>query len=213
MRRFAFILLAGLLLLFTLLWLSAAAVHPRIYVEHGPMENFQAVCLLVGCAVFAWRTRAARQPDERVLLGALALFYATFFVREFDTRQFGRPLVDAIMSGTGRNLWLGAGWVVVAYFAFRYRRSLFEVTRKWLRSPAGRLLLLAGVFWVVAAAVDKMDPFGSKPRDMLTEELLEANAALIMALAAVVDVKYARSASCEAAAGVDQAPARNSLRA
>ena len=169
--------------------------------------------MLLGCALFAWRTYVARQPDERVLLGGLALFYLTFFIREFDTRQFGQAWLDAIMSGMGRNLWLGAAWLVVACFALRYRGSLLGVTGRWLRSPAGRLLVLAGLFWVVAAAVDKLDPFGSKPRDMLAEELLEVNAALIMALAAVVDVKCARSASSQAANVEAQAAARDSLRA
>jgi hypothetical protein len=64
---------------------------------------------------------------------------------------------------------------------------------KWLGSPAGRILLVAGLFWVVAAAVDKADAFGTKRRNMLAEELIEVNAALLMAFSAIISMFPSRN--------------------
>lgn len=186
MRPLAWIGLAVLLVIATLLWLWAAAVHPGIYVENGPMENFQVGCLGVGGVLFLWRAWLAKAGVERVVFAALALFYLTFLIREFDTRKFDVPMVTSVLSGTVRNVWLGALWVVAGYFIYRSRATVFGWGWRWLGTPAGRLFLAAGVFWVLGAAVDKLELFGSKPRDMLVEELLEVNAALLMAIVAVV---------------------------
>jgi 4-amino-4-deoxy-L-arabinose transferase-like glycosyltransferase len=191
-RRFAWLGLAILLVGASLLWLWAAAVYPKIYVENGPMENFQVGCLGVGALLFAWQARGL-QRAERVLFAALALFYITFLIREFDTRKFDWPIANAILSGTIRNVWLGALWLVTGYFIYRSRAKLVPLGLRWVGTPEGRLLLVAGVFWVFGAAVDKLELFGSKPRDMLAEELLEINAALLMMLSAIVSLVGARN--------------------
>ncbi|MGH8527120.1 MAG: hypothetical protein ACREXY_23820 [Gammaproteobacteria bacterium] len=180
--------MAVLLVIATLLWLWAAAVHPKIYVENGPMENFQVGCLGVGGVLFVWRAWLVDERAARVLFAALALFYVTFLIREFDTRKFDVPIVTSVLSGTVRNVWLGGLWVVAGYFIYRSRGSVAPFGRRWLATPGGRLLLLAGVFWVLGAGVDKAELFGSKPRDMLAEELLEVNAALLMLISAIVSM-------------------------
>ena len=185
----------ALVLISTALWLWAASVTRRwIFAEHGAMENFQVGCLVFGAAVLAWQARTARQAHERVLFAALALFFATFALREFDVRK-GEwpPLLTSILDGTVRNLWLGTLWLVIGYFAYRHRANLLTFGRKWLRSPPGRILLVAGLFWVVAAAVDKADAFGTRRRDLLAEELLEVDAALLMAYSAIMSLLRSRN--------------------
>jgi hypothetical protein len=206
--QFWWILTIVLLGVCTLLWLWAAAVHPRIYVEHGPMENFQVACLVVGCALLAWRARAATQPQERVMFIGLALFYMTFAIREFDTRPFNWPVVTTLLNGMVRNVWLGTLWLVVGYFAYRHRTGVFALGRKWLGTPAGRLLLLAGVLWLLGAVVDKADPFGSKARDMLAEELLEVNATLLMGVSAIASLLRAGQSGEQPSAKWAKAPDR-----
>jgi hypothetical protein len=165
------------------------------------MENFQVGCLLLGAAVLAWQARAAKQPHERVLFSALALFFATFALREFDVRKGDwPPLAVSFLDGTIRNLWLGGLWLVLGYFAYRHRARVLTFGWKWLGSRAGRILLVAGLFWIVAAGVDKANAFGTKRRNLLAEELLEVDAALLMAFSAITSLLRSRNTLAEDAA-------------
>src|SRR5262245_4095027 len=96
-----------------------------IFAENGPMENFQVGCLVFGAAVLVWQARGKKQPSERVFFVALALFFATFALREFDVRKGNwPPLAVSILDGTIRNLWLGTLWLILGYFAYRHRTGL-----------------------------------------------------------------------------------------
>jgi hypothetical protein len=152
------------------------------------MENFQVGCLLLGAAVLAWQACVTKQPHERVFFAALALFFVTFALREFDVRKGDWPIASTILAGTVRNLWLCGLWLVLGCFAYRHRAKALTFGWKWLGSRAGRILLIAGVFWVLAAGVDKADAFGTRRRNLLAEELIEVNAALLMALSAIISL-------------------------
>jgi len=201
-RHFNWIAPAALVIISTALWLWAASVNRRwIFVENGPMENFQVGCLLLGTALLAWQTRAVKQAHERVFFAALALFFATFALREFDVRKGDwPPLIVSVLDGTIRNLWLGALWLIIGCFAYRNRANVLIFGWKWLRSPPGRILLAAGLFWVVAATVDKANVFGTRRRNLLTEELLEVDAALLMAFSAIISLLRPRNTLAEDAA-------------
>ena len=165
-----------------------------IFRENGPMENFQVGCLLLGATVLAWQAYTGKQAHERVFFAALALFFATFALREFDVRRGDWPsIVTSVLDGMIRNLWLGTLWLVIAWSAYRYRVGLLSFGLKWLGSRAGRVLLVAGLFWVLAAAVDKADAFGTKRRNLLAEELIEVNAALLMAFSAIISMFPSRN--------------------
>jgi hypothetical protein len=129
------------------------------------------------------------------------LFFATFALREFDVRK-GEwpPLAVSVLSGTVRNLWLGGLWLLIGYFAYRQRANLLTFGWKWLKSPPGRILLVAGLFWVVAATVDKANAFGTRRRNLLAEELIEVDAALLMALSAVISLMRPHNTLAENAA-------------
>jgi len=201
-RHFTWIAPAALVIISTALWLWAASMTRRwIFAEHGAMENFQVGCLLLGAAVLAWQARAAKQAHERVFFSALALFFATFALREFDVRK-GEwpPLVTSVLGGTVRNLWLGGLWLVLGYFAYRHRANVLTFGWKWVGSRAGRILLVAGLFWVLAAAVDKADAFSKRRSNLLAEELLEVDAALLMAFSAIISLLRSRNTLAEDAA-------------
>ena len=192
---------AALVVISTALWLWAASTTRRwIFAENGPMENFQVGCLLLGAAVLAWQARDAKQPHERLFFAALALFFATFALREFDVRKGNWPIASTILAGTVRNIWLGGLWLVLGCFAYRHRAKVLTFAWKWLGSRAGRILLVAGLFWVVAAGVDKVDAFGTKRRNLLAEELIEVNAALLMALSAIISLMRSHNPMAEDAA-------------
>ena len=161
------------------------------------MENFQVGCLIVGAVILSWQAGVAKQPHERLLFVALALFFVTFALREFDVRKGDWPVASTILSGTVRNLWLGGLWLIIAWHGYRHRANAWAFGWRWLKSGAGRVILIAGLFWILGAAVDKIHPFGSRRRNMLGEELLEANAALLMTFSALVSLLCSRKASDE----------------
>ena len=194
-RHFTWVGATALVVISSALWLWAASVTRRwIFAENGAMENFQVGCLCLGAAVLAWQARSVKQAHQRVFFTALALFFVTFALREFDVRKGDwPPLVTRVLDGVIRNLWLGSLWLVIGYFAYRHRAGLLSFGLKWLGSRAGRVLLVAGLFWVLAAAVDKADAFGTRRRNLLAEELIEVNAALLMAFSAVISMIPSRN--------------------
>jgi hypothetical protein len=176
------------------LWLSTSAAGATIFIEHGPMENFQTICIVVGFLFYVRQIPAAR-PTNRVLFSALALFYLTFAVVEFDTRELGWPTAALVLNGRVRNAWLATLWLLMGLWALRHRRALVQTGWQWLWSPSGMLLSGAGVFWVIAGIVDKLKLFSPAARNLLAEELLESNAALLMLLAAVAAARWTTQAA------------------
>jgi hypothetical protein len=170
-------------------WLSTTSAGANIFVEHGPMENFQAICIALGFFIFLGQIRSTR-PPQRLLVCALATFYLTFVVVEFDTRELGWRTAALILNGPVRNVWLVGLWILLCLWALRHRRPLLQTGWQWLWSPSGWLLMGAGVFWLVAGAVDKLKLFSPPSRNLLVEELLESNAALLMLVAAVATVRW-----------------------
>jgi hypothetical protein len=197
----------ALLLGTTALWLWIGARYASVYVEHGPMESFQAGCLALGCLLFALRLSPSPRPrvsstHERILFAALALFYGTFMLLEFDTREFDWPLFNRIFHGVIRNVWLGALWFIIGFLIFRHFRGFFSALWRWLWTGPGRLFMAAGVFWVAGAFVDKLKPFDLRSQNLFMEELLENNAALLMILSAITCwSRHADPAPQTAAAG------------
>lgn len=183
--------IAVVLVLFSALWLWFSTKTSGLFVEHGPMENFQALCIAFGFVLFLWQL-SAQPPPQRVLFSGLALFYATFLVVEFDTRELGWGAAATALNGPVRNAWLAALWVLLCVWAFRHRRALFQIVRQWLGSPAGLLLMASGAFWLAGGIVDKLKLLGASSQNLLAEELLETNAALLMLLAAVTTVRQFR---------------------
>src|SRR5688572_10384040 len=118
--------MAVVLVLFSALWLWLSTKTSGLFVEHGPMENFQAICIALGFVLFLWRL-PSQPPPQRVLLSGLALFYATFLVVEFDTRELGWGAATALLNGPIRNAWLALLWVLLCVWAFPHRRALFLI--------------------------------------------------------------------------------------
>src|SRR5215207_6455256 len=99
----------------TAIWLRFKN-HPGISAENGPMENFQAVCLGLGCFLWLFASVASNTRAEKIFLISLALFNFSFLVLEVDTRKLGIPLLPKIFHGPIRNAWLGGLWLLVGWF-------------------------------------------------------------------------------------------------
>ena len=107
-------------------FLLGVQVYPGIGREHGPMENFQAICLFLAALIFYICQRRVLTRGGSRLLWSLALFCATFLLVEFDTRHFGWPLLTYVTNGWIRDVWLALLWLFMSW-----------VNRRQLSCPVG----------------------------------------------------------------------------
>ncbi|MCI0747143.1 MAG: hypothetical protein L0Y58_17205 [Verrucomicrobia subdivision 3 bacterium] len=198
----------ALLFFASLLWLVAWRYYPHIAVEHGPMENFQAACILAGMFVLAWT--AWRTPDAagRILYAGVILLYLTFLLVEFDTRPLQNKWLTILFNGVVRNTALVILWVAGFFWFLRHVRAVFEFFARWIRAPAGITLVISGGYWLLAGAIDKVHPFTTGNANLMAEEFLEVNAAFLMLLVAI-DCRERRPTS-ESAAGLAETLQKNS---
>jgi hypothetical protein len=169
-----------------LAWLAMQQAAPTIYRENGPMENTQALCLLGAVLLFVCGAVRRKPIGDRVLFSGLALFCGTFFLLEFDVREYRLATLNRIFNGPIRNLWLGLLWAAAFTWFFRNMGAAIQSFVAWLCGRSGTLFALSGVFWVAAAIVDKLKPFATMPNNLFAEELLEMNAAALMFVSAVL---------------------------
>lgn len=181
------LLLLGLIVISFVSWFWLERLDPRIFREHGPMENFQVGCLAVGI-FFLLRAarRASSSPPRRLFLGGIILLYGTFLLLEFDVREFHIPWLTLLLNGTVRNVWVGSLWLFGLIAFLRRARSTWAEFVAWVRTSAGALLLIAGCFWASGWLVDHLKLFASVDGNLMLEELMEANAAPLMLISAIL---------------------------
>lgn len=167
--------------LFIALWMAGWQVQK----ENGPMENLHASFLLAGCCILAVRT-ARSAGETRILCAGLSLFYLTFLINEMEVKHFGMPLLLALLDGWGRNLWMGTLWILAAVWFARNRVRTWRLFRNWLPTPAGILLMIAGVVWAFSTVGEKMHLIQPRARGLFVEELLETNGCWLMLVSAVL---------------------------
>ncbi len=180
---------SGLLyILLTLLIVSAGLFtavpsYPSMSLEHGFMENIQAIGLLASCGLFLYYSKSGALQIAQPLAWSLTLFCLTFFLLEFDTRPFDIATLTAITNGTIRNVWLGLLWVSVGLLVFKNIKQVWPVFTAWLTSLSGLCMCVAGAFWIASRLLEDggysyvISPF-------FLEELMEVNAVILMVLSA-----------------------------
>jgi hypothetical protein len=171
-------------------WYAWWRGDPRIAAENHAMETFQAGCLLGGIVLLANARRSTSDVAGRVFVLGLILFYFTILVLEVDTRKMDAPpWLVRVTNGTIRDVWLGSLWAIAA--ALFWRGQPPRILRRffsWLPTAAGRLMLCAGVFWMAALIVEKVFRVS-----FFIEELLECQAALLMAHSAWLTLRRVRT--------------------
>jgi hypothetical protein len=176
-----YLLAAAGIAIFTAGWVVVQMQGHSLHQENGVMENFQAGCLAVGMVFFVLGLRDSNATAPRILLFGLALLYGSFLVLEVDTRKLDLPTLNRLLNGRIRDAWLGMLWLFGAILFLRHRQAVWRTFVAWVRSPAGQLLVAAGVCWLGSGLVDKFKVAGG---DLFVEELFEVNATLLMVLAA-----------------------------
>lgn len=176
--------LAVCLLGLPVLWLGLAGFGAEMHQEHGPLENLQIACLAVGSILLLVVARRQVTGAACVLVWALALLHVNFIIHEFDVRPFGIEWLVQVFRGPVRNTALALAWLTVAFLIAMHWKTFWPAFCRWLTTPSGWLMSMAGVFWVGGKVMEKGGLFASRPTRMLMEECMEVNACLLMALSA-----------------------------
>ena len=168
--------------------------------ENGALETAQAITLAVAFAFFC--ADAARH-DHNSRVAALVLVSVCFFMffREVDFRTFGAPewLIN-LSSGSGRRTIFYIGTAAVIIYALRNIRSLIALIPSGLSIKAWPfylwpvLLLLGEGVEELTHATRKDDLHGFWADGQFWEEMLELDAYLVLAFAAIMFGKIVRTA-------------------
>ena len=186
------LLFAGALLQ-TLLWIALLNLDKKIFREHGPMENFQVACLFVAGIIWAISLKRIANPGARVLVYAIIFLHVNFFASEYDVRPFGIDWLTFLLKGTFRNSVLAAGWLFIFLLFASRARPTWDAFVNWLATRSAKVMMIAGVFWVLGWIVDKSKPFPSPDQSFMAEELLETNATFFMVVAAIFFLRSNRA--------------------
>jgi hypothetical protein len=156
--------------------------QPGISSENGPMENFQAACL-IACALL-WFLMGVRSKikGEQILWMGLALFHFSFLILEVDIRHLEAPVLNKIFNGKIRDAWLGFLWLVLGICFLKKRSQTWREFLSWLKSPSGILLVVSGLFWLASGVIDKAL---TGHKELYHEELMEVNGSLLMIFSAL----------------------------
>ncbi|HUS35696.1 MAG TPA: hypothetical protein VM680_10125 [Verrucomicrobiae bacterium] len=171
--------------------------NPKAHLEHGPLENVQAIALALG-AIFLAAGSTTCSGAARVFVLGVSLFCFIFLMLEFDTRAFNVPLLRKMTNGTPRNLWLGTLATLYAYAFWGKRTEMPTLFQRWLQDRAGLLMLLSGGFWIAGAVFEHGNFFTDTNVTLILEEVLEVDAALFMAWSAFATVKLFSGAGAAA---------------
>lgn len=120
-----------------------------VYSENGPLENLQAIVLVICTLAFLIPVAQNKGSAKLILLSCSWLCFS-FVLRELDVERLNVPyVIKLIGSGGGRNAMLALGFLallVCAAAKFSYYKKAGIL---FLKSKPGILLMLAGVFLVI----------------------------------------------------------------
>ena len=153
------------------------------------MENAQAWCLLAGASIFSFLALRSQRRDYRQLFGALALLYASFFLREVEVEDLDIPNVLILLgSGLGKRILLVTCWVIALIFFLLHVRPTWNIFLRWVRSRAGTCILIGGVFYFIGMLLDDK-AFGIEANlNVILEEIAESVATFWMLISATLSL-------------------------
>jgi len=190
--------LAGILIIHISLWALCYRFGWVTALENGGMEDAQVLAVSLSLVLFLFAAVSSKS-SERLFYASLVLLCVTFLLRELDMEDYGlHPVITGLTSGLGRNVLLGFLWMCCLLLFLKDPQASRTVLSKWFKSFEGRLMMLAGLFFLSAWPLDKeMFELNSHTSRVL-EELLELNGYFLFWLSSVSNyvrkVKYKRLA-------------------
>lgn len=165
----------------SLVWFFWWRQDATIARENGPMENFQAVAILIGLALLARGALQAPLPAQRLCLTGLAMFYLNLILLEVDTRRLGVPWLAWLCNGVPRATLLGSLWIVAGIWFAQHWRDTLRTFWRAMFAPPGAWLAASCFFWVAGRLAEELRM--DKTTKLFIEEIPETNAALLMIVA------------------------------
>jgi hypothetical protein len=175
----------GILLIYSALWALCYRFGWVTALENGGMEDAQVLVISLSLVLFLF---AAVSSDtcERLFYFSLVLLCVSFILRELDMEDYGlHPIITGLTSGAGRNLLLGFLWACVLLSFLKNPQASRRVLSQWTRSFEGRLMMVAGLFFLSAWPLDKEMFQMSSHTSRVLEELLELNGYFLFGLSSV----------------------------
>jgi hypothetical protein len=164
------------------------ALHIKGYAiahENGWMENQQALCLFGAAIMFACAGRKVLRA-ARFFYVSLALFCFTLLLREMELEgESVPPWATWLSTGTPRNVWLAFFWTWLLIAARGDTQEMCQVFVRWLRAPAGRLMLGAGLLYAMTWTFDKKVFELTRSLNMFLEELGDSMAAILVLVSGI----------------------------
>lgn len=156
--------------------------------ENGWMENQQAFCLLGAATIFACAGHEVLRA-ARLLYLSLGLFCFTLLFRELELEGDSVPAwATWLGTGTPRNVWLACLWTWLLLTARGDLRETCQVFIGWLRTPAARLMIVAGLFYAMTWPFDKK-MFELMRLNMFLEELGDSTAAILVLGSGIITLR------------------------
>jgi len=153
--------------------------------ENGWMENQQALCLLGAGTVFACAGHQVLRA-ARLFYISLALFCFTLLLREIEPEGASVPAwVTWLFTGTPRNITLAFLWTWLLLTALNDRTEIFQLFVSWLRTPAGRLMLVAGLLYAMTWPFDKRVFELTRSLNLFLEELGDSLAGILVLVSGI----------------------------
>lgn len=165
-----------------------AGLDSAVADENGLLENTQVALLSLSGIAFAVKS-FNMERDFRLLLWMGAWFCLSFILRELDVEDFAVPQwVVLIGSGTGRNLIMGAGWIVLGVLGIKSLPGLKGSFGYIARSRTALFMYAAGAMLLLGALSEEI----SGKEGMIWEETAETIGYFLLLLGAFFSTSIAR---------------------
>lgn len=139
--------------------------------ENGILENIQVVLLLLSGLIFLVQSFRVERTF-RVILWMGTWLSPSIILRELDVEKLAVPQwIISIGSGTGRNLIMGVGWIVLGLLALKSFPELKGAFRKIARSRMAAFMLASVLMLFLGSFFDH--GYISSDKGKLWEESFE----------------------------------------
>jgi len=167
-------------------WLALYLAGYRIAHENGLMENQQALCLALAALMFALAARGQSTRPDKLFCVSLMLFCFMFLLRELELKGERAPhWVQFILTSKPKKILLASCWLLLLIVALRHVRPICQAFVRWLRTPAGCIMIVGGIFYGLTWPFDKELFNLPKSQNMFLEELGDSIATMLILLSGV----------------------------
>lgn len=177
--------LLAALLIHSALWILCYRFGWVTAIENGGMENAQVLVVSLSLVLFLF-VAVSSQTSERLFYSSLVLLCLSMILRELDMEDYGlHPIITGLTSGAGRNSLVGFLWICFLLLFLKHPQDSRRVLLQWTKSFEGRLMMVAGLFFLSTWPLDKELFQMSSHTSRVLEELLELNGYFLFGLSSV----------------------------